>query len=54
MILNRGDIQGFAQLINDIKYYGYDASKIINEYAIKLSLRLEIKANESKNQTLQN
>ncbi|MBA3284333.1 MAG: hypothetical protein H0U27_04650, partial [Nitrosopumilus sp.] len=49
-----GDIQSFAQLVNDFKNHGYDASKILSEYLQALSLRMEIKTNEDKVQTLQN
>ncbi len=47
------DIQRFAQLVNDFKNHGYNASKIISEYLKALSLRQEIKTNESNIQTLQ-
>ncbi|MEJ7640735.1 MAG: hypothetical protein WKF36_00915 [Candidatus Nitrosocosmicus sp.] len=49
-----GDIQSFTQLVNDFKNHGYDASKILSEYLQALSLRMEIKTNEDKVQTLQN
>ena len=48
------DMQSFARVVNDFKRHGYDASKIMSEYLKALSLRLEIKTNEDKIQTLQN
>ncbi|MBA3978862.1 MAG: hypothetical protein H0X50_11870 [Nitrosopumilus sp.] len=48
------DIQSFTRVVNDFKHYCYHASKIISEYLQALSLRLEIKTNKDKTQTLQN
>ncbi len=48
------DIQSFAKMISDFQHHGYDASKIIDEYLKALSLRLEIKTNESNVKNLQN
>lgn len=42
------DIQGFAKMINDFKNLDFDTSKILNEYLTSLSLKLTIKADESK------
>ncbi len=47
------DIQGFAKMINDFKNHNFDTSKILNEYLTSLSLKLTIKANESKVENLE-
>lgn len=41
-------LKELAKLIHDFKVNGYDPAKIIYEYTISLSLRLEIKENENK------
>ncbi|MBA3978263.1 MAG: hypothetical protein H0X50_08750, partial [Nitrosopumilus sp.] len=48
------DIQSFGQIVNDFKNHGFDSSRIIKEYLQALSLKMEIKTNEDKVQTLQN
>ena len=47
------DISNFAKVIDDFKNHNYDAYEIINEYTNALSLRRELKINESKIETLQ-
>ena len=47
------DIQSFSKLINDFKQKGYYAEDILQEYLKSLSLKLEIKTNEDKIQSLQ-
>jgi hypothetical protein len=47
------DISNFAKVINDFKNHNYDAYEIINEYTNALSLRRELKNNESKIEVLQ-
>ena len=47
------DISNFAKVINDFKNHNYDAYEIINEYTNALSLRRELKTNESKIEALQ-
>jgi hypothetical protein len=42
------DIQGFAKVINDFKNQNFDTAKILNEFLTSMSLKLTIKANESK------
>jgi hypothetical protein len=47
------DISNFAKVIDDFKNHNYDAYEIINEYTNALSLRRELKTNESKIEALQ-
>ena len=47
------DIQSFSQLINDFKEKRYDGDAIIQEYLKYLSIKVEIKINEDKIQSLQ-
>lgn len=51
--IRTNDISKFAKVINDFKNHNYDAYEIINEYTNALSLRVEVKTNESKIASLQ-